>query len=350
MNKKLLAIAVGAALVAVATTATAGDEPTFYGKLHVSIDSMDNGGTGDAADGLFVSSNSSRLGIKGAVDLDGGLKAVYKYEMSTNYSSKGAVEGDRNAYVGLKGGFGQFVVGRHDMPMKTVGRKADLFGDTIGDTRQVARGKVGGDDYAARQNNVMMYTNKFGAVGVKAMYSPEETGKDNANMGLGVDFMAGPVKVMFAHEVHGGGNLSTNNDSTGDILTGAYSMGDMTFLAGYGQVSDLDGDTTDVGQVAFYTLGGKFKSGMNSFKLQYTAAETDLSDTASTLIAVGVDHSLSKKTSIYAVYAAISNDANASAGFGNTAGTKSSSGHDLTVAAVTGEDSTGISVGMIHKF
>jgi predicted porin len=343
MNKKLLAIAVGSAMVAAATTATAGDEPTFYAKIHVSIDSMDNGGTGDAADGIFVSSNSSRLGIKGAVDLDGGLKAVYKYEMSTNYASKGSVAGDRNAYLGLKGGFGQFVVGRHDMPFKTVGRKADLFGDTIGDNRQVARGKIGGDDYAARQNDVMMYTNKFGAVGVKVMYSPEETGKDNTNMGLGVDFMAGPVKVMFAHESHGGGNLTTNNDSTGDILTGAYKMGDMTFLAGYAQMSDVDGDKGDDGQLAGYTLGAKAKSGMNTFKLQYTSAESDATDSASTILALGVDHSLSKKTKVYAVYAAISNDAAANAGF-------TKSGHDSTVAAVLGEDSSGFSFGMIHKF
>jgi len=343
MNKKLLAIAVGAAMVAAATTATAGNEPTIYAKIHLSIDSMDNGGNTDAADGIFVSSNSSRLGIKGAVDLDGGLKAVYKYEMSTNYATAGSVGGTRNAYLGLKGGFGQFVVGRHDMPFKTVGRKADLFGDTIGDTRQVARRKGGGDDYADRRDNVMMYTNKFGAVGVKVMYAPEETGKDNTDTGLGLDFMAGPVKVMFAHEIHGGGNLTTNNDSTGDVLTGAYKMGDMKFLAGYGQISDLAGDKGNAGQVTFYTLGGAFKSGMNTFKLQYTSADTDVTDSASTLLALGVDHNFSKKTKVYAAYASISNDANAKSGF-------TSSGHDSTVAALQGKDSSGFSLGMIHKF
>jgi predicted porin len=61
------------------------------------------------------------------------------------------------------------------------------------------------------------------------------------------------------------------------------------------------------------------------------------------LIALGVDHKLAKNTSVYAVYAGISNDDAAGSGFTN-------SGHDGTVAAVTGEDSTGISLGMIHKF
>ncbi|MDT8383946.1 MAG: porin [Gammaproteobacteria bacterium] len=344
MNKKLLAIAVGAAMVAGSTAVMAADEPTIYAKIHLSVDSMDNGGTGDAADGLFVSSNSSRLGIKGAVDLDGGMKAVYKYEMSTNYSTaSGGLAGNRNAYLGLKGGFGQIIAGRHDMPFKTVGRKADLFGDTIGDHRTVTRAKVGGDDYADRRDNVLMYSNSFGAVDLAVAYAPEETGKDNTDMSIGIDFKQGPLKVMFAHEVHGGGNLTTNNDSTGDIITGAYKMNEMTFLAGYGQVSDLDGDKGDAGQVTMMTLGGSMKAGMNTFKLQYTMAESDVSDTASALLALGVDHKLGKNTSVYAMYAAISNDDLAGAGFTN-------SGHDSTVAAVTGEDASGFSLGMIHKF
>ena len=347
MNKKLLAMAVGAALVAGTAAATAG-EPTFYGKLHMSIDSVDNGGSNDGDDGLFVSSNSSRLGLKGAVDLDGGLKAVYKYEISTDYSNSGNAKtnnvGNRNAYLGLKGGFGQVIAGRHDMPFKTVGRKADLFGDTIGDNRAIAR-KIGGDDYADRRDNVLMYTNKFGAVGVKLAYAPEEQTADGSDMGLGVDFMAGPVKVMFAHEVHGGGNLAANNDSTGDMISGMYKMGDMAFLAGYGMVSDGDGDKGDAGQATIMTLGGKMKSGMNTFKFQYTTSETDLSDTASTVMALGVDHKLGKKTSVYAVYASISNDDLVGNTF-NTGG-----GHDTTTNnAANGDDSSGFSLGMIHKF
>lgn len=357
MNKKLLAIAVGSAMVAAATAATAGDEPTIYAKIHVSIDSMDNGGStpsADSDDGIFVSSNSSRLGIKGAVDLDGGLKAVYKYEMSTNYSTAGkasedkqSLNGNRNAYLGLKGGFGQIVAGRHDMPFKTVGRKADLFGDTIGDHRSVTRGKVGGDDYADRRNNVLVYTNKFGAVGFKLAYAPEEAGKDTSDMGLGLTFKQGPLKVMFAHETHGSGNLTGTEDSTGDMLTGAYKMGSATVLAGYGQISDLGGNSGDAGQATMWTVGGKMKSGMNTFKLQYTTAETDVTDSDSAILALGVDHKLGKKTSVYAVYAAISNGDAGGAAFTNT-------GHDSTVGASTGgatvEDSSGFSLGMIHKF
>jgi predicted porin len=131
------------------------------------------------------------------------------------------------------------------------------------------------------------------------------------------------------------------------MLTGMYKMGDMAVLAGYGQISDLGGNSGDAGQATVMTLGGKMKSGMNTFKLQYTTAESDVSKSDSSIIAVGVDHALTKKTAVYAVYAAISNGDAGSSAFTN-------SGHDSTVGASTGgatvEDSSGFSLGMIHKF
>ncbi|MDX2463282.1 MAG: porin, partial [Porticoccus sp.] len=285
--------------------------------------------------------------IKGAVDLDGGMKAVYKYEMSTDYSTE-SLRGNRNAYLGLKGGFGQVIAGRHDMPFKTVGRKFDLFGDTIGDNRTVARGKVDGDDYADRRDNVLMYTNKFGAVSVKAAYAPEEAKDDSEDMGLGLGYKEGAIKVMFAYESHGKANLTGgtpvgDQESVGVTIAGSYKMNNMTFLAGYSDVTDLGGDEGDAGQATSYTVGGKLKAGMNTFKLQYTASETDVDKSEAAIVAVGVDHAFSKKTKVYAVYAGIANDDNRDAGFTN-------SGHDATVAAAAGEDATGFSLGMIHKF
>jgi len=348
-------MAVGAALVAGATAATAGDEPTFYGKLHLSIDSMDNGGKKVGAvdnkeDGIFVSSNSSRLGLKGAVDLDGGMKAVYKYEMSTDYSSSGAVNGNRNGYLGLKGGFGQIIAGRHDMPFKTVGRKHDLFGDTIGDTRALTRLKVSGDDWADRRDNVVMYTNTFGAVDLKIALGQGELDDKANDTGIGINFKQGPISVMFANETHGKGNLTgsaTPKDSTGNVLAGTYKMGDMMFAAGYLAVDNIGGDK-DLSATG-YTLAASMKSGMNTFKVQYTGAEADVKNTsglklAGTLLAVGVDHKLGKNTTAYAVYAQIDNDQDIDFGFGDT-------GHAGTVGQnADGDDPSGFSIGMIHKF
>lgn len=347
MNKKLLAIAVGAAMVAGTTAATAGDEPTWYGKIHLSIDSMDSDATapaaGDREDGIFVSSNSSRLGIKGKVALDGGMNAVYKYEMSTRYASNADVDGDRNAYLGLNSGDHTVIVGRHDMPFKTVGRKNDLFGDTIGDTRAIMRLRSGGDDWADRRDNVIMYTGQFDMIGVKVAYAPEEGADDSTDTGIGITYKGGPLKVMFANETHGNGNLGGTEDSTGNILAGSYKMGNMKFHAGFMQVANVGG--VDGNDVDGWTLAASMKSGMNTFKIQYTSGEGDATDTDSTLVALGVDHALSKKTKVYAAYAAISNGDAATSNFADT-------GHDSTVtSSATGGDSpSGFSVGMVHKF
>jgi len=327
MNKKLLAVAVGAAMIAGASAATAG-EAELYGKIHMSIDSMDNGASGvDKSDGIFVSSNSSRLGIKGSEDLGNGMSVVYKYEMQTDYSSV-KLDGSRNAYAGLKGGFGQVIAGRHDMPFKNVGRKFDLFGDTIGDNRAITRLKVGGDDWADRRNDLVMYSGNFGAVSLDVALGQEENTDKGSDMGLDLFYKQGPITVAFVHETHGKGNLTLGTkDSSGDMLAGSYSMGNMMFAAGYLSIGNLGG-ASDL-DVTGWTLAASMKSGANKFKLQYTNGEADCTGCTGTdgsILALGVDHAFSKSTTGYLMYAAIDNGNNIDFSFSDT-------GHDATVTA-----------------
>jgi predicted porin len=345
MNKKILAVAVSAALMAGASAAMADFK--VYGKAHVSIDSMDNGADSpNDESGVYVSSNSSRLGVKGKEDLGNGMSAIMKMEMQTFMADTDNVKSNRNAYLGLQGGFGTVLVGRHDMPFKTAGRKFDLFGDTIGDTRAILRGQELGDDFADRRADVLMYKGKAGAVGFDVAYGVEDGKEDATDMGARVTFKQGPLTVMGAYESHGSGNFGANaDDSTGMFLGGKYGMGATTLAAGYASMSSVGGDS-DV-DASGYTLAVAHAVGGNTFKLQYTAGEADCSGcdkTGSTLLALGVDHKLSKMTKVYAVYASIANEDNAGANFGGT-------GHDSTVATgAAGDDPSGISIGMIHKF
>ena len=359
MNKNLLAIAVAAAMVAGSTAAMA--EATVYGKIHVSVDSLDNGAstagvtTGNSEDsGLFVSSNSSRLGIKGSADLDGGLKAIYKYEMSTDYvmHDGAAVNGNRNAYVGLKGGFGTVLAGRHDTPFKTIGRKNDLFGDTIADARNLTNdGKMD-----ARVGNVLVYANKFGPVDFALAYVPDNGTKDLTANSFSLGFKQGPLKLALAMQTVSDGaliatgiNAGATEDATATSITAAYKMGDMGFRARFQQEADMKGAKGKDGEVM--GVGATFKSGMNKFKLQYTTRSNDVASGAAkddgTMIALGVDHKMSKKTTVYAVYAQMDNDKGGNFALGG-------SGHDKNGRPQTtmagGDDPSGFSIGMIHKF
>ena len=109
-----------------------------YGKANVSAQSSDDG------EGSFseIKSNASRIGFKGSENISDGLEAIYKFEFQVNVSddSKDTVT-SRNQYVGLKGGFGQLVIGRNDTALKQSQGKLDLFDNLEGDIKNLFKGE-----------------------------------------------------------------------------------------------------------------------------------------------------------------------------------------------------------------
>src|SRR6266702_6840163 len=141
MNKKLVALAVAGAfalpLAAQAQTANV----TLYGRLNVDFEFV-KGRTCAAATAPVagapgtvagcnptpttdnssnptvnrLSSNSSRLGVRGTESLGGGLNAIFQIESSINGDTNGGNLGGRETFVGLQGSWGKFTVGRFLMP------------------------------------------------------------------------------------------------------------------------------------------------------------------------------------------------------------------------------------------
>jgi predicted porin len=343
MNKKLIAAAIAAGLVAAAPAAQA--DVKIWGKAHVSLDSMDTDAATDSTS-LHVQSNSSRLGVKVSEDLGGGLKALAAYEFSVGVSDNSAVSSNRNAYVGLAGGFGSIKLGRHDTPFKTVNRKVvELFGDQIGDLRNLTRPNSGGGNrWDERNQNMILYTTPKlgGSWKIMAQYTVEDGTPDTTQLVIGAMGKAGPVKIGVAYKQD---DLGTGNGDESGLRVGAgMKFGAADIRLGYSQYTDqgnVSGQDSDIASV-----GVKFKvGGKGAIKAQYAARSNDnVTDGDATTIAVGYDHKLSKKTTIYAAYATTDNDANAQynvddAGHGGESG-----------AAVPGADPSGISLGMIVKF
>lgn len=143
MNKKLIVAAIAAAMVA---PMAAMADATVYGKVRVATQYADRDGENffDEDDDFQRRSNDSwgmedqvsRLGIKGSEDLGNGLKAIYQMEFGVNVGDgvgKGGFWTQRNSYVGLAGGWGTFLMGRHDTPYKISSGKLDMFADTVAD-------------------------------------------------------------------------------------------------------------------------------------------------------------------------------------------------------------------------
>jgi len=360
MQKKLLSLAVAAAVTA--PTAVLADA-TLYGRAHVSIDYFDI--KSDVGERQFKgwalskgpegkgNSRASRIGLKGSEDLDGGLKAIYQVELDVpltnerdnhiaNDEANSAIK-MRNSYVGLKGGFGTFLVGRHDTPLKTSTAKLELFDDTVADYK----GTVGFEDL--RFDSTILYVSpdfagfKFtGAImpGGGSVLSMNNNPSANNNAdgltegySLSTIYENGPWFGSLAYESRGSefGRTSTNvtpeDFKLWRVGLGIRDWMGLTLSGIYEKWTDFEfreDNEADLWQIqAGYTMGNSM------LKAMYGQQDRDKTDTEDrTTWAIGIDHDFTKRTKAYALYTEV----------------------DYDMRNREANDWQGFSLGMIHKF
>lgn len=339
MNKKLLALAVAGAMAA---PLAAQAEVTIYGVAHVSVDALDNDASGPAErDGLFVSSNSSRIGFKGSEDLGGGLKAIWQIESAVDLSDGITGMGGRNSFVGLAGGFGAVIAGKHDTPFKIIGRKVDLFADQIGDAQNLT--SVGGVGWDLRAPNVVAYISpSFNGLQAIVAYVAEDGGEDTDAYSLNLTYSNGPLFLGAAYEQHNEGLtdlVGGDDEEKGFRLAASYEFGAFKVTGLYQNLSDVGGDSGKDADV--WGLGAAYSFGNNVVKAQYYSADSDVDGDAD-MWAIGLDHNFSKSTTAYIAYAQTDND-------DDGAYTMEGPGHGPHFGVV-GDKPSGFSIGLIHKF
>lgn len=369
MMKKILAAAVASAFAAPAFAATANVD--IYGVMHLSVDSLKattgSGATLKRGSGLNVSSNASLLGMRGSEDLGGGLSAVWQIETLVNGAGDtagGLFHGQRDTFVGIKGGFGTVSLGLIDTPLKQLSRRVDFFNNTIGDTRNLLRSNatvgsgsvtIGGVPNLSSNaweerfgNGIRWDSPNFSGLTASAHYSAQPAATQAANnndtdsYSLGLNFAQGPFRVGAAYEKH---NLTATLDEAAWRLAGDVTMGDIRVTALYHKATDQRG--VNGADRAIYGLGAGYKMGANTIKAQYYRAGDEKANTTkegAKLWAIGFDHAMSKRTTVYGAYAKASNDT--AARFSMSGG----GGHQDNLTPNAGTDPSGFSVGMIHRF
>ncbi len=290
--KKMIPMLVSAA-VAMPMVAMA-DGPTVYGKINAAIVSDDNGSSED----VYVADNASRLGVKGAVDLDGGLKAVYQLEYGTDPSETKGVESftRRNSFVGVQGGFGTILTGSHDTPLKMAQGKVDLFNDLVGaDITNVVNGEIRGNDVVAYLSPDFSGLKVIVAATAPVKNDPVlSEGGYSASVSYGQDNLF--VALAMDSEIAGW-------DQTRVAAT--YTMGGLQLGALYNQSELSDGSTdSESGMV----LSAGYTMDKLTYKLQL--AQSDEQSEGEEQIALGVDYKLGDKTKAYVYYSGIEDDAN----------------------------------------
>src|SRR5574343_2044061 len=104
MQKKIIALAVAGLA---STAAFAQTNVTVYGIADLSQGAVRATGENSAHAGVTrLDSNSSYIGFKGVEDLGNGLKAVFQFENNVSADTNSGLNGIRDSFVGLAGGFG----------------------------------------------------------------------------------------------------------------------------------------------------------------------------------------------------------------------------------------------------
>jgi predicted porin len=341
MKKKLLAVAIAGAL---ALPFVAQAETQIVGRMHLSVDYLDaDNPTVDEDSALNVLSNSSWILFRGSEDLGNGLRAVWQIDNGFRADSGGGDWANRNTFAGLAGAFGEVRVGRHDHPLKAIGRRTDLFGDQVGDSRNLLDDITGG----GRLNNSVLYVSPdVGGIQGSLQYSTNVTGAatlddDTDAWSANLTWSQGPIWV-------GAGYLQLNNPADGERDPRSWRLGArvswdaFVFTALYNRERPAVGDD----DVDVWGLGAAYTMGNNTLKAQWYQRDDDAANSDADMWAIGVDHRLSKRTSVYAAYAQTDNDPGVD--FVSYAG-----GHGgLTPATETapGQKPRAFSVGLIHTF
>lgn len=351
---KKLSIGIPASALALAISSQAMAEVTIYGRAHVSVDYLDDGAKYSKTN---LSSNSSRLGFKGSHDISPDLKAFFQIEQQINFAT-GSEYGDsgnfstRDTFVGLSGNFGAVQMGRFDSPFKVARGPANLFGDQVGDMRNLTR--VGEASFDERYDNTLQYTTPdLNGFRIKLAYSTYEgqnavEDKDSSDAGsVALSYVRGPFEGALAYEKVGKDSSKGKRD--GLRLAAAYKLTDNFKMVGFYQNVDYKGGSNAALRKQLssdtYGLGGEYKLSSNTaLKAMWMTRDADDSDYGADMWVVGVEHKLDKAVRVYANYAVTDNNKAAKLTPWRQARSAKPG------ATVAGKEASGLSVGLRYDF
>ncbi|OQW87182.1 MAG: hypothetical protein BWK72_14575 [Rhodoferax ferrireducens] len=317
MKKSLIALAV----LAASGAAMAQSSVTLYGIADIWFGNVKTDGAGGTSVTQLTSGgvSTSEWGLKGSEDMGGGLKANFKlsqaYALDTGVATSGF---NREAWVGLSGGFGEVKFGKVSSAYNDVeGAAGAAFGS--GALGPIANAFVSDAEYTSRPANTMYYaTPSFGGFNAMVSYSLDEklaavaansltvTPAVDAGVeivSLGVAYSAGPFYAGLGYQTE---------DEVGSTVTAKYTQANVTYdlgvaklLGAYGNVKNtagLSGDDASEWQIgADVPLSSAFtvSTGYAKSKRSFTVGADD----KVTVFSVAGAYSLSKRTTAYVGFA-----------------------------------------------
>lgn len=379
---KLKALTVGLALSFPALVAAQGTSVTLYGTIDTAINYTNNIGTAENDyTGFNTQTNSwpSMWGLRGSEKISDNLEAVFTLESGFNSAVGSSNQGGRlfgrQAWVGLKGDWGQVALGRQYSMLFWSMLNSDIMGPN-------AHGLGGLDGYIPdrRQDNAISYRGTFSGVTLGAHYAKGRDAAGGCNVNYNQENACSSYSAMLGYDTATwganvawdvlkggdgtnwrGSDLTNTQDedrrlavnawakfdalklglvyinrktdgsvgSSSRIVNGAtqtYDLGDRSDLWSLGAAYALTPAVTIDGSVNYI----KFKNGDESAK--------------SMLYVARVKYALSKRTSVYASASYVNNS-----GVANSAANSGSIGAQAYTPAA-GNNQTAFMTGLRHNF
>ena len=291
--------------------------PKVYGKLNIALNN--NGSDGVNEKEIDLISNSSRLGLKGQLEMQDGLVGLYQIEYQidpVDGHARDEVRGEngeievtdstftqRNSYVGLKGSFGTLKLGKHDTPLKKASLKVDLFNDLKGDIKNITDGEN-------RITSFLGYDSPVFGGGVSISVSLSK-GKDDGVIGTDLDGefgtnLSASLKydievIQFVIATEKASIKGFDHNRLGMMIpAGPVTIGLIHTTTESTVGNSVDYDATTI------SIAGKVADGNGRVKFQYGTSDKSagLSQTQ-----IGYDHKLFKNFKILAYHTVRSQDA-----------------------------------------
>lgn len=344
MKKTLIALAT---LGMLSSAAYAQSSVTIYGVLDEAVRYSTNVNNADDNQFQLVDGiqSETRLGFKGSEDLGAGLKAIFNLEAGFSLSNGASQQGGRlfgrNASVGLSDAkYGTFTIGRQN----SLAYDFDIATDVYGFGSSTLAGYQGALT-GLRFDNAAKYVNSVGPLSFGAEYAfGNQTGSTskNSSYGLSAGYTAGPLDIRAVYQ------------RTGDTKDGTPGT-----LAGQDQ--------------RLAAVGGSYNFGPAKVFGQYFDSKFDVTQQKNEIYVVGASYNITPAVTAKASYAH-DKQSNVNAGHRNTViglvsyavsprtdlytavdhnrlnGGYSNASYTLNTAANTNTTSTGVSVGLRHKF
>jgi predicted porin len=349
MHKKLISLV---ALVCSAAAANAQSSVTIWGIVDATLDH----GTGSVSNRTQLTNSglaSSQLGFRGVEDLGGGTTASFWLEAGVNNDNGSGTASNANnqaaapalgngqqgltfnrrSTVSLSGTWGELRLGRDYTPQYR-NLAFEPFGNNGIGTGQNANF---GNPTSVRASNSIQYLYNVTDTGwgvrrdgayAQVMYylgenpSGTATSRDGNGYGLRVGYVTGPLHLAAA--------VSTTTYLAGDVhvnnVLGTYNLG---FATAYAQYSS---DRLGLAHARGYLVGLSVPVGVNSIRASYSTYRIDTaSDPTAKKLALGYVHNLSKRTSLYATFAHVSNEGSSAVSLAGsvTAAGGSSNGYEF---------------------